>query len=149
MFFLNDLIPYQIVDIVIALMSHLTSVDMSDDNWASASQGIVTFLGTSSGEKLISRILVDLSNMVDHLNKTHMWNEILYLLNDALEEDGLLTYLLLGLEKDPDISWEEIMSDADRFLRSDIMMQYGEGSFWRDVFHLVDFMSDAFDTSIQ
>ena len=65
---------------------------------------------------------------------------------EALKDDLLLYYIIRGLEKDPVIPWRDVLSDMDRFLHSEMMKNYEEGSFRKDVFYFLEFISEAVES---
>ncbi|MBU0994928.1 MAG: hypothetical protein KJ737_20750 [Proteobacteria bacterium] len=134
---------YQVVDDLLGFIDHVTSVDISDTDWAKASQGIVEVMGNSSEDRVLTRGLIHATTILKEVNKTHIWADALKTAEEALQPDGVLSYVLCGLERDPSYSFEEILIDTDRFFHSDTMMNYEEGSFWKDIYHLLDFMAGA------
>lgn len=58
---------------------------------------------------------------------------------------GPMDYVISGMEKDPEIPWNDVLIDMDAFFRSELMNQYKEGSFWKDLYYLLDFLSTAID----
>jgi|GEM_PF-1771538 len=135
--------PHQVVETIVSMTDHLSSVDIPDKDWARATQGITQLVGMSAEDMLLTRNLIDMTDILHHINTTQTWGDALELMQDTLEPDGVLSYVLLGMERDPEYSWDQILSDTNRFLRSDTMMKCDEGSFWRDIFYLVRFMADA------
>ena len=140
---LSDGSPYQVTDTLVSLLDHLTDVDIDDEEWALVCEGLVQVLGESAEDRFLARVLIDTSDVLTHLNTTHCWADSLDLMQALLEPDGAVSYLLLGMERDPSFTWDAILSDTHRFLMSDTMQAYEEGSLWRDVYHLVKFMAEA------
>ncbi|MBF0224559.1 MAG: hypothetical protein HQK76_03805 [Desulfobacterales bacterium] len=135
---------FMVVENVINIMDYLTAVSMTDSEWMSAAEGIETIITDISGEKTITRALIDVSDTLTHLNATHTWSDSLKLINNTLEPGGLVDYLIAGMEADPKYTWDEFLYDVTKFMTSDEMVEYGEGSFWRDIYYMTKFMADAF-----
>ena len=89
--------------------------------------------------------MTDYAEALTYFNTTNMWSDINVMTGKAIADDGLLRYLLTGLDKDPSFTWDEIIEDTNRFMTSETMMSYEEGSLWKDVYYLVSFMADAFE----
>jgi hypothetical protein len=142
---LTDGSDLQIVDNLMGLFDYFTSADISDGQFAKASQAIVKILETAGEERLYSRFMTDYAEALSYFNATRLWGDINIMAGNAIAGDGLLRYLLTGLEKDPAWTWEQIIADANRFMTSDTMMSYEEGSLWKDVYYLVSFIADAFE----
>ena len=133
---------YQIVDDLVDLVNHLTKVEISDEDWALATEGIVEAFGGGFEERVLTRMAMHATTILDALDTVKIWNDVLF----AIEpENGVLRYILLGLERDPEYSWEEILNDCNRFYHADMMMKYEEGSFWKDVYYILDFLAEAFE----
>ncbi len=134
---------YEIVGSIMDLLQYITSVEMDDVEWASASEGIVQILGEVTNEQLVTRMYVNIAEIFKSLNSANAWKDIVDFYNDALNspEEGLLKYLLYGMESDPIYTWEHLLQETDWFLRSDLMMEYEEGSFWRDLYYMIDYFS--------
>ena len=66
-------------------------------------------------------------------------------MNDELSPGGLIDYIIKGMKKDPNYTWDEILNDTNRFFKSDLMMEYEEGAFWKDVYYLIDFLVGALE----
>ncbi len=129
---------------LVGMMALFTGVDIPDENFVRALEGILQVLEESTKDRLVSESLVDLSIILDQLNNAHVWGGTLNLAKDTLAPDGLITYIILGLQKDPNYSWDDILNDTSNFLNSDLMMSYDEGSFWKDIYYLVNFMANVF-----
>ena len=136
---------YNTVEIIVNLIDYFTSVDMSDEEWSKVIDGIVQLLGKSAKDRLYSRALIDLTDMAHDLNTIRAWTNFLRLIGDTLDKDGLLSYIMLGLERDPNYSWDEIFTDTNNFLNSDTMMKYEDGYLWKDMHYLVKFLADAIE----
>ena len=143
--FLSEDSPYQIVDTLVGLVNHLTSVEVSDEDWALATEGIVEVLAKSTKEKVFTRSAIHLTTILDAVDTKHIWTDSLHLMNDELSPGGLIDYIIKGMKKDPNYTWDEILNDTNRFFKSDLMMEYEEGAFWKDVYYLIDFLVGALE----
>lgn len=143
--FLSEDSSFQVVDTLVGLVNHLTRVEVSDRDWALATEGIVEALAKSTEEKVFTRSAIHLTTILDALDTKHIWIDSLNLIHDELASGGLIDYLIQGIEKDPNYTWEEILNDTDRFFKSDLMMEYEEGAFWKDVYYLIDFLVNALE----
>lgn len=135
----------QIVDDLLGLVKHLTSVDVSDEELALATRAIVDIYEKSTGEKVFTRMAMHLVTILDAVDTTHIWGDALSVMDEALSPEGILNYVLCGMDRDTDYSWDEIFRDTDRFFHSELMLKYEEGTFWKDIYYLLDFMADALE----
>ena len=136
---------YQIVDDIFKLTDYFTGADINDENLRSATEGLVEILSKSSQNRVLTRTAMHLATILDTIDKKNIWPDILSISRKALIPGGVLNYVLSGLERHSDYSWEEIIGDSNSFLHSDLMMAYDEGTFWKDVYYLLDFLSDALE----
>ena len=134
---------YSIVDTLLGLVNHLTSVDISDEDWRQASEAIVEVLGKSARQKVYSRYSIHQTTIINELNKINVWGDAVNVMNQMLSEEGILNYIINGMEKDPDVPWSEVLDDTNNFLHSEMMKDYTEGSFWKDMYYFLDFLSDS------
>ena len=135
--------PYTITPTLMALLEHLCGAELSDEQWSQAAAGLASLVGPLAEERFFARMRLDLSEINEHIDTTHVWHEVLELLLATLDPQGVLNYLLLGLERDTSFTWEEILVETQAFLSSETMMCVDEGSLWRDISHLVRFMAEA------
>ncbi|MBU0996268.1 MAG: hypothetical protein KJ737_27535 [Proteobacteria bacterium] len=143
---LSDTSEYQIVDDFMAMMNHLTKVEISDEDWALATEGIVEAFGKIYQGRVLTRAAIHMTTILDAFDSVQIWVELLEAMNDAYApDDGMLSYVLLGMERDPQDTWEEILQDWNRYFHSDTIMKYEEGSFWKDVYYMFDFMAEALE----
>jgi len=136
---------YRIIENIRTLISELADSELPEDDAARLAMGMTSILARCAEERFFARGLIDLSDILKHLNTSHAWGDMAGLMQDTLDDDGILTYLLLGLERDPRYAWDQIINDTDRFLHSDVMMKCDEGSFWDGMNHLIRFMVHAID----
>lgn len=137
--------PHQIVEELVGLVDYLTGVEISDENFRLASEGIVDVLKKTCEQRVLTRGLFHATTILDEIDKIHIWGDTVSMLDEALKENGVFTYLVDGFEKDPEIPWSDVFEDTDRFLHSELMKKYEEGSFWKDVYYFLDFMAEAID----
>lgn len=136
---------YAITDDVVGLVNHVTDVDIPDEAWARASRGIVEMLGSSTRDRILTRSMIHTSTILKAVNTAHIWADTFKAVERALRPDGVMSYVLCGIERDPRFSYAEILSDTDGFFHSETMMSDEEGSFWRDIYYFVDFMANALE----
>ena len=96
-----------------------------------------------SEQRVLTRALFHTSMILDEIDKMHIWSDTVTMMNEALKEDGIYNYLVHGLEKDPEISWNDVLLDTDRFIHSELMKEYEEGSFWKDIYYFLNFLAEA------
>jgi hypothetical protein len=136
---------YDVVENLRNLLSSTSKTDLSESDNANLARAMTTLLGRCAEERFFSRCLIDLTDVIKHLNSTHSWGDLSVLMRESMKEDGVAAYLMDGLEKAAGYSWETILKDVDAFLHSDLIMRYGPGSFWHAVKSLVNFLVDAID----
>lgn len=134
---------YQIVDGLIGLLDHLTSVDISDENWALATEGIIDAVGKSVKQRVLTRSAIHLTTTLDAIDAKHIWADTLRVAEEALVPGGMMNYVLTGIERDTRYTWAEICIDSNEFLHSDLMASYDEGTFWKDIYYLLSFLAEA------
>lgn len=137
--------PYQIVDDLVGFVGHLTSVEVSDEDWQKATEAIVEVFKNSTEERVFTRGLMHLTTILDAIDTKHIWADSLYAMEEALIPGGVLSYVFTGMERDPAYSWDRILLDTDTFLHSDLVSKYEEGSFWKDVFYFIEFLANALE----
>ena len=136
---------YNVVENLKGLLSNTTENDLSDTDKAFLASAMTTLLGQCSEEHFFSRSLIDLSDIMKHLNSTHSWSGISEVIRLSLDDDGIMAYLTDGLKKSANYTWDQINSDLDEFLHSDLIMRFQEGSFWHAIKHLIQFLVQAFE----
>lgn len=136
---------YQVVENIKGLLSHAGEEDLSAGQKASLASGLTEIIGRCSEERLFSRCLIDLTDIMKHMNATHAWTDMAGVMRDSLRDDGIMDYLLNGLKKAARYTWDQILQDVDRFLHSDLIMSIQEGSFWDAIKSLINFLAKAID----
>ena len=100
-------------------------------------------LGRCTEDHLFSRSLIDLTDIIKHLNSTHSWGNMAGVMKASLKENGLVAYLVDGIKKAANYTWDQVLNDTDKFLHSDLIMDYKAGSFWHGMKSLIDFLVKA------
>lgn len=136
---------YSVVENLKGLLSSSSASDLSVDDKAFLARGLTDILGRLSEDRFFSRCLIDLTDIMKHLNSTHSWGDMAGVMRDSLKEDGIVAYLMDGLKKASRYTWDQILNDVDRFLHSDLIMRYDAGSFWDAVKSLINFLVQAID----
>lgn len=134
---------HEIVTDFVDFVDYIIRVDLTDEDYRLAAESVVDIFKNGTRKRILTRGFMHITNFFDELDKSQNWEDILETLNQAFNNDGVLSYVFKGLEKKPDMPWSQIMEDADRFLHSELMKSYEDGSFWKDVYHLMDFLSEA------
>jgi hypothetical protein len=136
---------YDVVENLKNLLSSTADNDLSEEDNARLARALTTLLGRCSEERIFSRCLIDITDIVKHLNSIHTWRDLSVLMQNSLKENGVAAYIMDGLEKAAHYSWESILEDVDTFLHSDLIMQYDLGSFWHAIKSLINFLVDAIE----
>jgi len=136
---------YDVVENLQNLLSSVLKTDLSEADDADLARAMTTLLGRCSEERIFSRCLIDLTDVIKHLNSTHTWGDLSVLMRESMKEDGVAAYLMDGIEKAARYSWERILKDVDAFLHSDLIMRYDLGSFWHALKSMVNFLVDAIE----
>ena len=136
---------YDVVENLKNLLSNTADNDLSEEDNARLARALTTLLGRCSEERIFSRCLIDITDIVKHLNSIHTWRDLSVLMQNSLKENGVAAYIMDGLEKAARFSWESILEDADAFLHSDMIMQYDLGSFWHAIKSLINFLVEAIE----
>lgn len=141
----DDDSPYEIVEDIIHFVDYLTGVDISDEEWRLASEGIVEVIGNTAEAKAFTRASIQISTILSKLDSMHIWGDTINAMQEALKEDGFLSYVLRGIEKDPEVPWSDVIEDSNRFLQSELMKSYEEDSFWKDIYYFLKFLSESIE----
>ncbi len=130
---------------MVGLVGHLTSVEVSDEDWALATEAIVEVFEKSTEERVFTRAALHLTTILDAIDTKHIWADSLYSMEEALIPGGMMNYVITGMERDPFYSWDQILIDSNTFFHSDLMLLYEEGTFWKDIYYFIDFLADALE----
>ncbi len=133
-----------VMDDIMGLVHTINDRNYTQDEINAATRGIALLLKKSAEDRAFARGLTDTTDILAQLHTIHPWSKILSMSRAGYCENGVTSYVFLGIEKNNKYCWDEIFSDAHRFLKSDVMARYDEDSFWDDMYHLVKFMADAF-----
>lgn len=127
-------------------VDYMIRVDMTDEDYKQAAESVIKVFEKGTGERILTRGLYHITTLFDEFDQSKNWDDTLDMLEHAIRPDGgVLSYVFKGLEKDPEMPWCQIVEDADKFLHSEIMKSYEEGSFWKDIYHLLDFLTEAIE----
>jgi len=136
---------YNVLENLKNLLSSTAENDLTETENAKLAQAMTTLLGRCSEERTFSRCLIDLTDIIKHLNSTHTWGDLSVLMRETMKEGGVAAYVMDGLKKAARFGWDRIINDVDAFLHSDLIMRYDLGSFWHAVKSLIDFLVDAIE----
>ena len=120
-------------------------MDVTDEDWALAMEGLIDALLKSAQQRTLTRVTMHLTTTLDTIDTKHIWPDSLRVFEEALKSSGMMNYVLTGMDRDVNYTWEEIFNDANAFLHSDLMMAYDEGTFWKDVYYLLLFLDEALE----
>jgi len=136
---------YDVVKNIKHLLSGTADNELSETEEANLARALTTLLGRCAEERTFSRCLIDLTDIIKHLNSTHSWGNLSVLMRASLKENGVAAYIMDGLKKAARYSWESILQDVNAFLHSDLIMRNDLGSFWHAIKSLINFLVKAIE----